>query len=235
MRIKSALTLAALPILFALAPANAATYTFQGDNLGGNTATGDHTNITTTYNSNTHLLTWSSTFTENGSGTLAEGAWLVLSDGENPKENVDEYAIFYLDGHENTVSIYNYDGTNSSYSYQSENYLGSTALNVIDDGNDRTFEFSLDATDLNNDVNGLFGSEWDGAAFGDNIGIWFHGASNLTTEYAADGSLENFWPKTAGWYDVENKTTTAVPEPGSVIALGLFAVGAATKLRKRLG
>lgn len=237
MQIKAALTLATLPALFALAPAQAATYTFEGNNLGGNTAVGDHTNITATYNNNTNLFTWSSTFTDNGKGPLAEGAWLVISDGENPKSHADEYAIFYLDGSNgnNKVSIYNYNGVNSANSYKYENFLDSTTLNVIDDGNSRTFEFSYKATDLNNDVNGLFGDDWDGVAFDKNIGIWFHGVSGLSTSYDTDDSLISFSAMKSGWYDVSNKTATAVPEPGSVVALGLFAVGAATKLRKRIG
>ncbi|MEL7227207.1 MAG: hypothetical protein AAGL17_20815 [Cyanobacteria bacterium J06576_12] len=234
MRIKAALALAALPVLFALAPAKAATYTFQGNNLGGNTKTGDHSNITATFNNNTNLLTWSSTFTDNGKGPLAEGAWLVLSDGPNPKKHVDEYAIFYLDGLTEQVSIYNYNGENKADSYKKENYLGGTALQVTNNGSDRTFEFSVDVSDINNDVNGLFGDDWEGASFADNIGIWFHGASDLTTKYKNDGSLKRFHAGTSGWYDVSDKGATSVPEPGSVAALGLFAAAAAGKLRKRL-
>ncbi len=239
MRITTALTLAVVPVLFSLAPAEAATYTFNRNNLQGNLRTGDHTNITTTYNNNTNLLTWSSTFTKNAltegnSGDLAEGAWLVLSDGENPKNNVDEYAIFYLDGLTNKVSIYNYDGINSANSYLGGKFLGSTALQVTNSGNSRTFEFAYDATALNNDINGLFGDEWEGATFGDNIGVWFHGASRLQTAYNSDGSLAKFRPGVAGWYDVDNEVATSVPEPGSVAALGLFAVAAATKMRQRL-
>lgn len=233
MRIKTLLAFAALSSLFAAVPANAATYTFDGDNLGGNKTVGDHTNITTTYNTSTDLFTWSSTFTDNGNGPLAEGAWLVISDGENPKKNADEYAIFYLDGTQNTVSIYNYNGANSANSYQSETFLASTTLDVTNSGNSRTFEFSFDATDLNDDIHGLFGSEWKGITFDESIGIWFHGAGNLSTSYDTDGSLLTFSPTATGWYDTKNKTTTAVPEPASLVAIGLFAVGAATKLRKR--
>ena len=109
--------------------------------------------------------------------------------------------------------------------------MGSTALNVIDTGDARTFEFSLDATDIND--NKSFGSEWQGISFADSIGIWFHGASNLTTSYAADGSLERFRPGVTGWYDVGNKATTTVPEPVSVAALGLVGAVAMMQRRKR--
>ena len=239
MRIKTGLALAALPILVSVAPAHATTFTFERNNLGGNLATGDHTHIKATYNDNTNLLTWSSTFTYNPSSTsaLAEGAWLVLSDGENPKNNADEYAIFYMDGLNNQVSIYNYDGHNSANSYLSENFLGSTALNVIDTGTERTFEFSFDATDINEDAAGLFDdSTWKGAAFDNNIGIWFHGASGLTTQYKNNDTaqgLDTFAYTTQGWYDTTSLETTAVPEPGSMAALGLFAIAAVSKLRKR--
>ncbi len=93
-------------------------------------------------------FSWSSTFSCNTSnGLLAEGRWLIGSDGENPKSNADEYAIFYLDGLNKKVSIYNYDGVNGSDSCKHEAYLGSTSLKVIDNGDDRTFKFSLNATD----------------------------------------------------------------------------------------
>ncbi|MEL6938235.1 MAG: PEP-CTERM sorting domain-containing protein [Cyanobacteria bacterium J06598_1] len=233
MRIKTGLALVTLSLLSAIAPAKAATYTFEGNNLGGKTRTGDHTNILTTYNNNTNQFTWSSTYTDNGSGPLAEGAWLVVSSGENPRKNVDEYAILYLDGANEQVSIYNYSGQNNAYSYNTEQFLGSTALNVINNGSERTFEFALDATDINN--NDSFGDEWKGIAFGDEIGLWFHGAGDLTTSYKQDGSLETFSAGTTGWFDSENETATAVPEPGSVAALGLFAIAAAAKRRQRLG
>ena len=239
MRIKTSLALAALPVLFSIAPATAATYTFEGNNLPGNLSAGKNSHIKTTFNSNTDILTWSSTYTydPNSTTSLAEGAWLVLSDGENPKNNADEYAIFYLDGINEKVSIYNYDGVNSANSYKYENFLGSDDLTVINNGNERTFEFSIDMSDINDDTAGLFDDNtWKGAAFDENIGIWFHGAGGLTTQYNnndLNDGLHTFSYTNQSWYDTSNQTATAVPEPGSMAALGLFALAAVGQLRKR--
>ncbi|MEL6489822.1 MAG: PEP-CTERM sorting domain-containing protein [Cyanobacteria bacterium J06621_3] len=239
MRIKTGLALATLPVLFSIAPANATTFTFEGHNLPGNQSAGKNSHIKTTFDDNTDILTWSSTYTYDPSSTtaLADGAWLVLSDGENPKNNADEYAIFYLDGINEKVSIYNYDGANSANSYKYEHFLGSEALTVTNNGYDRTFEFSIDMSDINNDTAGLFDdTTWKGAAFDENIGIWFHGAGNLTTQYNNNNSndgLHTFTYTNQSWYDTANQTATAVPEPGSMAALGLFALAAVGKLRKR--
>lgn len=230
---KTAFALTALSLLFAIAPAaHASTFRFEGHNLGHNSHVGKHKNITTTFNPLSHEFKWSSTFSRNtNNGLLAEGGWLVVSDGENPKANVDEYAIFYLDGKNKKVSIYNYDGYNNANSYLSETYLGSTTLKVINNGNDRTFKFSLDASTLNSHPT-FTQPDWDGVAFGEKIGLWFHGTEGLTTEYNADGSLKTFTYANQGWHDSKNNRTAKVPEPASAVAIGLFAA-AATKCRKR--
>ncbi len=242
MRIKAALALTALSVLCAIAPAEAATFVYQ-DSVGKqtpkinvNNRAGKYTNITAEFDTDTNILDWSSTFTRNSAGRLADGAWLVLSDGENPKQNVNEYAILYLDSIANKVSIYNYDGKNGPSSYLANDYLGSTALNVVENGNDEvTFEFSLDATAINSQT-GKYGSEWDGIAFGKEIGIWFHGVTDLETTYDSSHKLLAFDYDRRGYYDTKMAVDTKkVPEPGSLAALGIFGAVAATKLRKRIG
>jgi len=237
MGFKTSFALATVPVLFAMAPAHAGTFVFEKSNPNGfgNPNVGQNTYIKSTYNENTEIFTWESTFTRNQTNSnLAEGAWLVVSDGDNPKANNDEYAIFYLDGVNDVVTAYNYDGTNSPNSYQAGTLLGTYALDVSDNGPDeRTFKFSLDATDINSNTS--FGSDWKGVGFGENIGVWYHGVDPLSVAYNTDGSLANFSVPAQGWYDVSNKTTTEIPEPGSIAALGLFAAAAAGKLRKRIG
>lgn len=237
MGIRTSLALAAASAVIAIAPAQASTFIFEDTNLGGNNAVGNHSHIKTTYDEDSEVLTWSSTFTRNSNnGKLADAAWLVLSDGDNPKGNVDEYAIFYLDGINGQVSIYNYNGQNKSNSYQNETYLGSTALTVTNNGtNERTFDFSIDATAINSDPR-FDPNTWKGASFADKVGIWFHGVNDPTITYSA-GELSEFsyLYNDSGWYDTSFKDTTRVPEPGTVAALGLFAATAATGLRKRLG
>lgn len=253
MGFKTSFALATISAFFALAPAQAAVFQFEkakpANRAGfGNPAAGNNTYIKTTFDTDTEELTWESTFTPNINGNLADGAWLVLSDGENPKTNVNEYAIFYLDGHTDTVTAYNYNGVNSASSYINNTFLESVALDVVDvvdtvtdpvtstttsTVSERTFKFSIDATNINN--NSSFGSAWKGVGFEENIGIWYHGVDPLTASYNPDGSLSDFSFPTSGWYDVGNRTTTKVPEPGSVAAIGLFAAAAASKLRKRIG
>jgi len=243
---KATIAIAALSVISAIAPANAATFTYEdsapkrGDGLSLTHRAGKYSNITASFNDQTDVLNWSSTFTRNkGNNNLSDGAWLVLSDGENPKNNVDEYAIMYMDAVNQKVSIYNYDGENSANSYKSSDFLGSTALNVIENGNDEiTFEFSLDATDINNNTN--YGADWKGIAFDEEIGLWFHNTSGLHTSYGANGELLDFSSARSGWYDTSKPFSTtvsaaSVPEPGSVAALAVFGVAAATKLRKRIG
>jgi len=245
MGIKASIAIAALSAVCAIAPANAATFTYEdsapkrGDGLGFTNRAGKYSNIKATFDDQTDVLNWSSTFTRNSSGYLSDGAWLVLSDGENPKNNIDEYAIMYMDAANAKVSIYNYDGQNSANSYKYNDFLGSTALNVIENGNNEvTFEFSLDATGINNSTS--YGADWKGIAFDEEIGVWFHNTAGLHTSYGANGELLSFNSSRSGWYDTTKALPTtvsaaSVPEPGSVAALAVFGVAAATKLRKRVG
>lgn len=237
MGIRTSLALAAAAAVVAIAPAQASTFIFEKSNAGGNTAVGQHSYIKTTYDDVSEVLTWSSTFTRNSNnGKLADGAWLVLSDGDNPKGDADEYAIFYLDGLTDKVSIYNYNGKNKNDSYIAETYLGSTALTVTNNGtNERTFEFSIDATAINSDPR-FNPATWKGVGFAEQVGIWFHGVNDPTITYDANGLSEfSYTAGNSGWYDTSFKDTTRVPEPGSIAALGLFAATAVTGLRKRLG
>ena len=235
MGFKSSLLIAATSVLLATAPAFAATFTFEGAKPSSGIAAGKNKSITTTFNSNTEKFTWSSTFERNNAGKLADGAWLVINGGANPKSVDDELAIFYLDGINGKVSIYNYDGTNNSKSWNSPtaNYLGSLDLNVSPFGNDEvTFSFELDATKLNSSAQ--FGSDWKGASFGKKVGIWYHGVEGLKVAYdPTTGALTQFKHGKSSSYDVGNMDAAAVPEPASAAAVGLFAVAATFIKRKK--
>ena len=218
-------------LLMASAPAFATTFTFDQSNLGQNAAAGFNKSITTSFSNESDLFKWSATFKENN-GTLADGAWLVVNDGPNPKGHTSESVIFYLDGLAKKVSLFEYSGKNNSSSSLSNKYLGSLALNVSDSGNERTFSFSRDMTDINNLM--TLGSNWKGTAFANTVGIWHHGVAGLSTAYDNTGKLTQFNYTTSGWYDVSNKKTTAVPEPATAASLGLFAIaGAFIKRRKQ--
>ena len=234
----------------AATPATAATFTFQKtdiDTIGGlGKRAGIHKSATATFNDQTNWLTWSSTIERNlRHNSLAEGAWLVLSEGPNPSEDVDEYAIFYLDGTQQRVSAYQYDGSLGKESWQSTQFLGAAALSVTDNGDERTFSFEMDTSGING-MTDMFGTNWKGAAFGEEIGVWLHSVDRLKTDYTATGELSKFDYKYASWFDSGVPMATVqsasagedaqdIPEPGSAIALGMFAgmVGLGCRGRKR--
>ena len=62
-------------------------------------------------------------FAANG-GALANSFWLVVSDGDDPKGNVDQLAIFYYDGTQLStggdavLTTYIYSGANNALSWQ---------------------------------------------------------------------------------------------------------------------
>ncbi|NEO86761.1 MAG: hypothetical protein F6J87_21260, partial [Spirulina sp. SIO3F2] len=189
--------------------------------LGLNDKPGVHEFIQTTYNQQTEALSWTSAF----SNSIVNGGWLVISDGPNPKKHDQEFAIFYLDGLNNKLTAYAYNGQNNSKSWQTNPFLQSwdNALTFTDDGNGNTaLSFSIDASAIN-DRNDL-GAAWQGIGFGEEVGIWFHAANIKTLQYDANDHLTAVkWGK-AGWYDTGALDTedVQIPEPGTI--LGLLAI-----------
>lgn len=202
--------------------------------LSVNDRQGDYDAVSVSYDDNSSLLSWSSSFTQVGNHQI-DGGWLVLSDGPNPKQHDKEFAIFYLDAsdvNDTKLTAYAYNGQNSSNSWKSNEFLGSwdNAIQVEDNGDERTISFELDASGLNAaDVS----DSWKGAQFGENIGIWFHAGNRTNAEYNADGSLSSFNTK-AAWFDnTKAMETTAVPEP--MTTAGLALMGGVFFARRRKG
>ena len=244
MGFKTTALLTTASVLIASAPAFATTFNFTKNNPAGASRAGDISSVTTSFDDNTDLFTWSSTIKRNSNGVLANGAWLVANDGPNPKGVTSELAIYYLDEAAETVSIYNYNGKNNSVSWQNPGQLlDSIKLDVVKNGADeKTYSFSYDATDLNA-LN--LSPNWKGTAFNDKVGLWFHAVSDLNSGYDAltaaqqgdgfkNGKLNAFaYNPKQSWYDVGNQKTEAVPEPATAAALGLFAVAGAFMKRKQ--
>ena len=208
--------------------AQATTFKFHRNGAGGGALGPNFESVETTYNDATEELTWSSTF----SSTAIDGAWLVLNDGPNPKQNEDEeLAIFYLDGLTNRLTAYEYNGKNDSNSWFDQDFIQSwdNAVNVVDNGGERTLSFSIDATDVNEYgvLQDPLWQDWKGAQFDEKIGIWFHAVQGLDTAYNGD-ELTQFDFTSQGWYDIGNQMTKPVPEPGT---LGALAVGLLGLLR----
>ena len=234
MGFKTSALLTAASVLLASAPAFATTFTFDSSNLPGATEAGKTKSITTSFNDNNNKFSWSSTYAKNQNGILPDGLWLVANDGPNPKGHAGELAIYYLDGINKKVSIFDYNGANSSNSLTHPgNFLGSTTLEVTEGGNEKTFAFNFDTDDF--DLSGISDkSAWKGSAFDKNIGLWVHGVSGLKSEYdAKTGVLTKFGYAGQSWYDVSDEHATAVPEPASAAALGLFAVAGAFVKRSK--
>ena len=179
---------------------------------------GYHTSITTSFDDVNNILTWNSVFEEKGDAK-PQGGWLVLTDGPNPKDIEQEYAIFYMDGVTGTLSAYAYNGQNNSGSYNTNAFLGSweNAVNIIDNGTERSLGFSVDVSSIfdvdainamsvnqtrhvmNYETNEYeevevvdLDANWKGTGFGEELGVWFHATANPNASYNADGTLSHF-------------------------------------------
>lgn len=243
MKTQACLAFTALAIALTGAPATAATFSYElTDENTFQSNAGDLTALSTTFDDQSALFSWSSTFSAKASTSeLPEGGWLVVNDGPAPKNFVNENVIFYLDAINDQVSAYNYIGDKKSASWETGEFLGTRTLDVTNEGDDRTLAFSWDMTSING-MTDTFGPEWKGTAFDDQIGIWFHAADQLELDYSdADGQLSKFD------YEYKNKTifdkklrnttvvaddTQDIPEPGMIMALGMTAAAAAFTKRR---
>lgn len=219
-------------LMLTSSPAAAATFIFDSNALAGNPTVGNHEAITTTFDDTTDVFTWSVTLSSNTvNNRLADGGWLVVNAGGNPKADDQESVIFYLDGKAGLVSAYAYSGQHRSHSWrQSDDFLGATALAVDNTGEERTLSFVFNMSQIN-DMTDTFGPSWKGTAFDEQVGIWFHGVDGLKADYTNNGDLTEFSYTHQGWYDTRTKQTVStavsddaqdIPEPSVLVALGCF-------------
>ena len=158
-----------------------------------------------------------------------------------------EYSIFYLDGQNETLTAFAYNGQNNSGSWNNNPFLQSwtDALNYTTEGNASQLSFSIDISGINN-RNDL-GENWKGSAFTEEVGLWFHAGKNtsITYTYNEDGSISGIsnFESNAKWFDtgsldttkteIPQPTSASVPEPATLFGLSLVA--AVGVLRRRQG
>ncbi len=212
-----------------------AIYSYEVNSPSGSDNAGDIKNIQTTYDNNNEKFSWSYTIGKNSMGDYSDGFWLVVTDGENPKNDANEYAILYGDTDTNRLTAYEYSGQNNANSYSTPGNLLASFDNVFSVDTDlatmeRTVSFDIDASDIN-DGNGVENpGMWKGLNFASKIGVWFHASTQTLIGYA-NKEITSFGYDKQGWHDVGNKTTTEVPEPGvfALLAIGMIGLRVARK------
>jgi len=178
-----------------------------------------------TFNDVTQAFTWDATF--NADPTDVDGFWLVVNNGPNPKSSdVNELAIMYGDMSTGRLSTFVYNGQNNS------NSLNNPAIWLQEDlfsVTSNSFSLSIDTTTINSWSSD---PEYTGISFDDNIGIWFHISRGSTFAYDQSNILDSYTYAQQGWYDKAGLTTTRVPEPVSLMLMGLGLIGLGAR-RKR--
>lgn len=200
-------------------------YSYNGPGVGYNNAAGEVLDIVGKYDSTAQLFSWSATFGRNSDGKLANGFWLVVSNGPNPKDLApgSELAIFYVDARpeKTAITAYQYDSEKGEASYQDPTgFLGSfTGLSVASsvDRNTRIVSFNdLDVSGINASLND------PGVSFANKIGIWMHPVVlNKNAEYYGKkasgdhkpGMIKDWQHNSQGWYESESECTVGFNKP----------------------
>lgn len=222
---------------------NAATYLYEMDDSAVTTnEAGQITSFSTAYDDLSEQLSFTSTI-QRANGNLANGFWLVLSDGPYPQSNTAEYAIFYGDSTTRNLTAYVFDDYYMGYSWNTpgEFILSyEDGLDVNSAINDEvTFHFSIDVSYINN----FFDTDdWEGASFSENIGIWYQPlVFSNDPRYNSDGSLDSFPFDISGWYDKSGLSTTkilpdigTVPTPATAWLVFVGLIGFAGANRRRI-
>ena len=224
-------------------------FDYNPTNAEQNDGAGRINNIKTTFNDQNQRLTFSVNVGPTPTGS-ADGFWLAMNDGPNPKGHAGELALVYFDVFSSggpSLTTYAYNGFNGDTSFKDGSPASGTqapdkiassrtdsswinSINVVNNGNgSRTMSFDIDAAVLNGHTPKYPGSSpWTGMQFDNKIGMWFHTVDKLTSGYGADGFLNKWEYEKQGWVDFSDKQ--AVPEPTT---MGIVAILGAIAARRR--
>lgn len=227
-------------------------YNFEstGGVFKGNSVAGELLYVHTQFTPGSNFY-WNFTVAETKSGDKADGFYLVVNNGPNPKMSTTELAIIYGDIENNTLSVFGYNTQAGAYtksnSYKNtENHIATfeNAFTIVDTETTRQVQFGFDTTDVNA---ANLSEDWKGVFFDEKLGFWFHPVLNSTFSYSEEGVLTGFQRNGVGWYDTNFLTTSIiscsdaiggcdnpseVPEPATVGLLLLGLAGLAAKRKK---
>ena len=182
----------------------------RGAGVFGGSSQLSYDSVSATFDTDTDEFT----FAVDYNGNAAEGGWLVISPGPNPKNSNSELGIAYFDATSGNTWIYAYNGQNNNASYQTMEFLGFFEDAYTSVGDEATLAFDATAVNAGLDT---------GFAFGNHIGIWFHPTANLNVLGDSDG-LYIFQAHQNGWLDTNfggdcskpnTGCVTTVPEPST--------------------
>ena len=122
------------------------------DSIGNENARGGNVlTLDTSYDAGTGDFTWNYTTDTKEH----DGFWLVVSDGENPKDERGEYAILYGDINGGIISAFEYSGQNNANSFKNpgvliETFNGAISTSTVkDNDNVRNIQVAFDTTPIN--------------------------------------------------------------------------------------
>jgi hypothetical protein len=202
------------PLIFTAAvlgtqAASAVTYIHEATNPRGSAGAGDLTSISLAYTNNATTDELSGSFSLQEHSGLADTAWLVLSDGKNPKGNEQDHGILYMDFASGNSWLYQYNGQNNLSSYTSGDLLAfyENSVSANNNGSSVDVDFSVSFAGVTAPTD-----TWTGMSFDESVGVWFHGLEGSLsgdetgiTSYTADAGGQF-------WYDTSYSSATRVPE-----------------------